>query len=201
MDLVNCFDPTLFAEDYYVGETDGGTISPTMEHTADWFTEAVQPHVETFSTTDTENLDTELHSHCGVIEFTADEGVVFMPKWMMENMKLQDGEVVNQKMILMLTASIMYWSLQHSSEETESSSSFDETPEASSPSSVTQTPEASSPSSVSKTPEASSPSSVADTTEESPEPSIDGDDSNSVGHEISNLSINDVGYDTMVMSN
>nr|GEV09267.1 fimbrin-1-like [Tanacetum cinerariifolium] len=96
---------------------------------------------------------------------------------------------VNQKMILMLTASIMYWSLQHSSEETESSSSFAETPEASSPSSV------------SKTPEASSPSSVADTTEESPEPSIDGDDSNSVGHKISNLSINDVGYDTMVMSN
>ncbi|GJS24616.1 ubiquitin fusion degradation protein 1 [Tanacetum coccineum] len=39
--------------------------------------------------------DTELHSHCGVIEFTADEGVVFMPKWMMENMKLQDGEMVN----------------------------------------------------------------------------------------------------------
>ncbi|GKC33666.1 fimbrin-1 [Tanacetum coccineum] len=101
---------------------------------------------------------------------------------------------VNQKMILMLTASIMYWSLQHSSDETESSSSFAETPEASSPSSVTQTPEASSPSSVSKTSEASSPSSVADTTEESREPSIDRDDSNSV-------SINDVAYDTMVMSN
>nr|GEZ68625.1 hypothetical protein [Tanacetum cinerariifolium] len=152
MDLVDCFDPTLFAGDYYVGETDGGTISTTKEHTADWFTEAVQPHVETFSTTDTEwvmevepptnnhnrsymcypfieknhleagnkiilppsvldelvyrghvvypmtfyirNPDTELHSHCGVIEFTADEGVVFMPKWMMENMKLQDGEVI-----------------------------------------------------------------------------------------------------------
>nr|GFB44078.1 ubiquitin fusion degradation protein 1 homolog [Tanacetum cinerariifolium] len=95
MDLVDYFDPTLFAGDYYVGETDGGTISTTMQHTADWFTEAVQPHVETFSTTDTENPDTELHSHCGVIEFTVDEGVVFMPKWMMENMKLQDGEAVN----------------------------------------------------------------------------------------------------------
>lgn len=104
-------------------------------------------------------------------------------------------------MILMLTASIMYWSLQHSSDETESSpSSFAETPEASSPSSVTQTPEVSSPSSVSKSPEASSPSSVVDTTEESPEPSIDGDDSKSAGHEISNLSINGMAYDTMVMS-
>nr|GEX66052.1 ubiquitin fusion degradation protein UFD1 [Tanacetum cinerariifolium] len=43
--------------------------------------------------------DTELHSHCGVIEFTADEGVVFMPKWMMENMKLQDGEVDEKYLI------------------------------------------------------------------------------------------------------
>ena len=82
-------------------------------------------------------------------------------------------------MILMLTASIMYWSLQHSSDETDSSPS----------------------SSFSETPEASSPSSVVNTTEESPEPSIDGDASNSVGHEISNLSINGVAYDTMVMSN
>ncbi|GKC54180.1 fimbrin-1, partial [Tanacetum coccineum] len=114
--------------------------------------------------------------------------------WNLVTKGKSDYNKVNQKMILMLTASIMYWSLQHSSDETESSSSFAETPEASSPSSVTQTPEASSPSSVSKTSEASSPSSVADTTEESREPSIDRDDSNSV-------SINDVAYDTMVMSN
>lgn len=39
--------------------------------------------------------DTDLHSHCGVIEFTADEGVVYIPKWMMESMKLQEGELVN----------------------------------------------------------------------------------------------------------
>ncbi|PWA91551.1 ubiquitin fusion degradation protein UFD1 [Artemisia annua] len=39
--------------------------------------------------------DTDLHSHCGVIEFTADEGVVYIPKWMMENMKLQEGDIVD----------------------------------------------------------------------------------------------------------
>nr|GEV81317.1 hypothetical protein [Tanacetum cinerariifolium] len=129
MDLVDCFDPTLFAGDYYVDETYGGTMSATMEHTDwDWFTEAVQPNIESFSTTDTEWVmeeepPTNNHNRSYMCypfieknhleagnkimlppsvldelvyrEFTADEGVVFMPKWMMENMKLQDGEVVN----------------------------------------------------------------------------------------------------------
>ncbi|KAI7743954.1 hypothetical protein M8C21_031532, partial [Ambrosia artemisiifolia] len=44
----------------------------------------------------------------------------------------EDIMEVNQKMILMLTASLMYWSLQQSKEDTESS-----------PSSITETPEGS----------------------------------------------------------
>ncbi|GKE60561.1 ubiquitin fusion degradation protein 1, partial [Tanacetum coccineum] len=42
-----------------------------------------------------EKSDTSLYSHCGVIEFSADEGTVNMPTWMMTNMKLQEGEVVD----------------------------------------------------------------------------------------------------------
>lgn len=33
-------------------------------------------------------------SHCGVWEFTAEEGFVYMPNWMMENMHLKEGELV-----------------------------------------------------------------------------------------------------------
>ncbi|KAF5770948.1 putative ubiquitin fusion degradation protein Ufd1 [Helianthus annuus] len=44
-----------------------------------------------------ENTAVGLHSHCGVIEFTADEGFVFMPTWMMNNLHLQEGELVNIK--------------------------------------------------------------------------------------------------------
>ncbi|XP_025815546.1 ubiquitin fusion degradation protein 1 homolog [Panicum hallii] len=33
-------------------------------------------------------------SHCGVLEFVADEGTVVMPGWMMENLRLQAGDAV-----------------------------------------------------------------------------------------------------------
>ncbi|XP_071712207.1 uncharacterized protein [Rutidosis leptorrhynchoides] len=44
-----------------------------------------------------ENVFTGHHSHCGVIEFTADEGFVFMPTWMMDNLRLRQGQLVNIK--------------------------------------------------------------------------------------------------------
>ena len=44
-----------------------------------------------------ENSNTGLYSHCGVVEFTAEEGLVYLPTWMMENMQLQEGDVVNIK--------------------------------------------------------------------------------------------------------
>ncbi|PWA72108.1 ubiquitin fusion degradation protein UFD1 [Artemisia annua] len=169
MDLFDSLDPTLFAENPYIGdikqhETHNGTMSTTMdmEHT-DWIAEEIQTISEnTFSTTDTEwdmeveppnneypdtyndhnqsymcyplsqinknhleagnkiilppsvldelayrsnvvypmvfcimKPDSDVHSHCGVIEFTADEGIVYMPKWMMENMKLKEGDIVD----------------------------------------------------------------------------------------------------------
>nr|GEW76844.1 ubiquitin fusion degradation protein 1 homolog [Tanacetum cinerariifolium] len=38
-----------------------------------------------------------LYSHCGVVEFTAEEGSVLLPTWMMKSMKIQEGGLVNIK--------------------------------------------------------------------------------------------------------
>ncbi|KAM3338823.1 hypothetical protein P3S68_030909 [Capsicum galapagoense] len=36
-------------------------------------------------------------SHCGVLEFIAEEGMIYMPYWMMENLFLQVGDIVTVK--------------------------------------------------------------------------------------------------------
>ncbi|GLJ35508.1 hypothetical protein SUGI_0714040 [Cryptomeria japonica] len=36
-------------------------------------------------------------SHCGVLEFVAEEGIIYMPLWMMENMLLQPGDAAKLK--------------------------------------------------------------------------------------------------------
>ncbi|XP_024028101.1 ubiquitin fusion degradation protein 1 homolog isoform X1 [Morus notabilis] len=36
-------------------------------------------------------------THCGVLEFVADEGLIYLPYWMMENMLLQEGDKVQLK--------------------------------------------------------------------------------------------------------
>ncbi|XP_014620124.2 ubiquitin recognition factor in ER-associated degradation protein 1 [Glycine max] len=40
------------------------------------------------------NPSAERVTHCGVLEFTADEGIIYMPEWMMKNMKLQERNTV-----------------------------------------------------------------------------------------------------------
>lgn len=86
----------------------------------------------------------------------------------------EDIMEVNQKMILMLTASIMYWSLQQSADDSESS-----------PSSVAVTPEAS-----------PAPSVNGDETVNGDE-AVNGDEGSEIsnGAEISNLSIDDADAD------
>ncbi|KAA3462870.1 ubiquitin fusion degradation protein 1-like protein [Gossypium australe] len=39
----------------------------------------------------------ERASHCGVLEFIAEEGMIYMPYWMMENLLLQEGDIVRVK--------------------------------------------------------------------------------------------------------
>ncbi|XP_057545315.1 uncharacterized protein LOC130824359 isoform X1 [Amaranthus tricolor] len=43
------------------------------------------------------NDDADRVSHCGVLEFIAEEGMIYMPYWMMENMLLQEGGIVRVK--------------------------------------------------------------------------------------------------------
>ncbi|CAB4290021.1 unnamed protein product [Prunus armeniaca] len=44
-----------------------------------------------------QNDSAERVSHCGVLEFIAEEGMIYMPYWMMENMLLQEGDIVRVK--------------------------------------------------------------------------------------------------------
>ncbi|XP_055815630.1 uncharacterized protein LOC129885395 [Solanum dulcamara] len=44
-----------------------------------------------------QNTSTERVSHCGVLEFIAEEGMIYMPYWMMENLFLQEGDIVTVK--------------------------------------------------------------------------------------------------------
>ncbi|XP_026449596.1 ubiquitin fusion degradation protein 1 homolog isoform X2 [Papaver somniferum] len=43
------------------------------------------------------NAATERVSHCGVLEFIAEEGMIYMPYWMMQNMLLEEGGTVRVK--------------------------------------------------------------------------------------------------------
>eukprot|EP00256_Glycine_max_P063000 XP_014632671.1 LOW QUALITY PROTEIN: ubiquitin recognition factor in ER-associated degradation protein 1 [Glycine max] len=43
--------------------------------------------------------NSERVSHCGVLEFIADEGTIYMPYWMMQNMLLQEGDTVRLKYV------------------------------------------------------------------------------------------------------
>ncbi|KAL1217167.1 hypothetical protein V5N11_004344 [Cardamine amara subsp. amara] len=45
------------------------------------------------------NISIEKTTHCGVLEFTADEGLVYLPYWMMQNMSLQEGDIAQIKSI------------------------------------------------------------------------------------------------------
>ena len=44
-----------------------------------------------------ENQASGRTTHCGVLEFTADEGRVYLPFWMMENLLLREGDIVEFK--------------------------------------------------------------------------------------------------------
>ncbi|XWS74117.1 hypothetical protein CRYUN_Cryun02cG0188000 [Craigia yunnanensis] len=54
-------------------------------------------HVEYPMLFELTNALAERVSHCGVLEFVADEGLIYLPYWMMENMLLQEGDIVQVK--------------------------------------------------------------------------------------------------------
>lgn len=43
-------------------------------------------------------------SHCGVLEFVADEGNVYLPRWMMHNLLLEEGDVITVGNVLLPVA-------------------------------------------------------------------------------------------------
>jgi len=43
-------------------------------------------------------------SHCGVLEFVADEGNVYLPRWMMHNLLLEEGDLLNIENVLLPVA-------------------------------------------------------------------------------------------------
>ncbi|KQJ84153.1 ubiquitin fusion degradation protein 1 homolog isoform X1 [Brachypodium distachyon] len=54
-------------------------------------------HIEYPMLFELHNGATERISHCGVLEFVAEEGMIIMPYWMMQNMLLQEGDMVRVK--------------------------------------------------------------------------------------------------------
>ncbi|KAF8651668.1 hypothetical protein HU200_063179 [Digitaria exilis] len=54
-------------------------------------------HIEYPMLFELHNDSTQRISHCGVLEFVAEEGMIIMPYWMMQNMLLQEGDTVRVK--------------------------------------------------------------------------------------------------------
>uniref|UniRef100_A0A0N4ZQS7 Ubiquitin fusion degradation protein 1 homolog n=1 Tax=Parastrongyloides trichosuri TaxID=131310 RepID=A0A0N4ZQS7_PARTI len=40
------------------------------------------------------NMQSENSTHCGVLEFTAEEGKIYMPRWMMRQIKVNNGDII-----------------------------------------------------------------------------------------------------------
>lgn len=59
--------------------------------------------LENLSNTDTNwplmfrlfNSKTQRKTHCGIMEFIADEGCAYLPYWMMQNLAVSEGEIIN----------------------------------------------------------------------------------------------------------
>ena len=43
------------------------------------------------------NPNSQKKSHCGIMDFTADEGCVYLPSWMMQNLNIKEGEKLKFK--------------------------------------------------------------------------------------------------------
>jgi ubiquitin fusion degradation protein 1 len=47
-----------------------------------------------------ENCKNRIISHCGVLEFSSNEGMVYLPSSMMQNLSLADGDVISMRSVL-----------------------------------------------------------------------------------------------------
>lgn len=50
------------------------------------------------------NTRTNRSTHCGVLEFVAEEGLIYVPYWMMENLGIEEGGLVHVTSIVLPVA-------------------------------------------------------------------------------------------------
>ncbi|KAL7062806.1 hypothetical protein AAHC03_01678 [Spirometra sp. Aus1] len=50
------------------------------------------------------NKKASRHTHCGVLEFVADEGMCYVPYWMLRNLHLEEGDLVHVKSVALPVA-------------------------------------------------------------------------------------------------
>ncbi|BHF58201.1 Ubiquitin recognition factor in ER-associated degradation protein 1 [Sparganum proliferum] len=50
------------------------------------------------------NKKASRHTHCGVLEFVADEGMCYVPYWMLRNLHLEEGDMVHVKSVALPVA-------------------------------------------------------------------------------------------------
>ena len=72
-------------------------------------------------------------THCGVLEFVADEGKIYIPYWMMQNLMVEEGGLVQVRPGSISTGLLHYWfprwsllpcRLQHSASSSHSPRTF-----------------------------------------------------------------------------
>jgi len=60
-----------------------------------------------------ENAAKQTVTHCGVLEFTAEEGSCFVPFWMMQNLLLEEGSILSVKNVSLPKATFVKLQPQH----------------------------------------------------------------------------------------
>ncbi|AWP07406.1 Ubiquitin fusion degradation protein 1 -like [Scophthalmus maximus] len=50
------------------------------------------------------NKNSDRMTHCGVLEFVADEGICYLPHWMMQNLLLEEGGLVQVESVNLMVA-------------------------------------------------------------------------------------------------
>lgn len=59
------------------------------------------------------NAESGQKTHCGVLEFTAEEGTCYIPFWMMQNLLIQEGEVITVTNVSLPKATMIKLKPQH----------------------------------------------------------------------------------------
>ncbi|KAK4301709.1 hypothetical protein Pmani_026167 [Petrolisthes manimaculis] len=85
-----CYSVSMFPGDKQAVENGGKIIMPPSA--LDVLTRLNIVYPMLFKLT---NVRANRHTHCGVLEFVADEGKVYIPYWMMRNLLLDEGELVH----------------------------------------------------------------------------------------------------------